>query len=330
MIPAITRGDFLLNEFRLLEEKAMNKLGIWIALPLLLTWQSAQAAEKQVRPSEVAARGGHDHAAMMQGVGKPTSWTLYPTLKARASGENRETMKTIIMPQRIVAAAIDAWSNNLKDETAHRQLAMEMGGAMLDKPPSGGFHWLSAREERDGNVLVASTVQFFGERGAKDPTAMFMQQKHELEIIPQPHPREHSRYRANEDWKFLVRFKGQPLNRQKVQLETSNGNMAEFVSDAQGIVTVHLPDDFKAEEETKDGATHNHGMRRGAEFVLVAELADSGKSYLTAFNSGYGPNAFDQRSLAMGLGFTLLGMIGAAPLVWRRKQEKKNEEATDA
>jgi hypothetical protein len=288
-----------------------------------------------VAPAAIAANmppakhGGHDHAAMM-GMAKPAAWTAYPMLKARTSGDRRELMVTTVVPQNIAVASIDAWSNNLKDDNGQRRLALEMAGAKLDKPASGGFHWLSAREERDGKVLVASTVHPFGERGAKDPTAMFMQLKHELEIIPQPFPREHSRYRANEDWKFLLRFNGQPLAGSKIALETQNGSKAEFSSDEQGIVTVHLPDDFKAEEETKDGVAHNHGVRRGADFVLVAELADSGKSYLTAFNSNYGSNAFDQRSLAMGLGFTLLGMMGAAPLLRQRKQDKKNVEATDA
>lgn len=304
----------------------MILLGMLLAAPAF----SAMPEGKEGGKPPMGMSGGHDHAAMMQGMGRPTSWTLYPTLNAKMSGESRETMKTVVMPQNIVAANIDAWSNNLKDENGHRLLPVDMGGAMLDKPASGGFHWLAAREEQGDMVRVASIVQAFGERGAKDPTAMFMQQKHELEIIPQPFPREHSRYRANEDWKFLVRFNGQPLAGQKVQLETSNGSMAEFVADAQGVVKVHVPDDFKAEEEKAAAGGHNHGMRRGADFVLATEHADGGKTYLTAFNSSYGPNAYDQRNLAMGLGFTLLGMLGAAPLLRKRKNEQKAEEAENA
>jgi hypothetical protein len=296
----------------------MRVKGILIAL-LVMVSQSVYPADNKPNFGE------HDHAAMMQSMGRPAAWTLYPTLKARMSGESRESA-TVIMPQKIVAASIDAWSNNLKDEKAHRQLALEMGGAMLDKPANGGFHLLSAREEQGDTVRVASAVQPFGERGAKDPTAMFMQQKYELEIIPQPYPREHSRYRANEDWKFLVRFNGKPLSAQKVYLETSNGSMSEFVSDAQGVLSMHVPDDFKAQEESKQAGGHNHGGRSGAEFVLAAEYVDVGKSYLTAFNSSYGPNAFDQRSVIIGLGFTLLGMLGAVPLLRQRKTEK-NEVA---
>ncbi len=306
----------------------MKASGILI-LSLLAAIPSAYAADGAADRRAARENHGHDHAAMMQGMGKATAWTLYPTLKARMSGDSRETMKTAVMLQNIVAGSVDAWSNNLKDDNAHRQLAMEMGGAMLDKPASGGFHWLSAREEQGDTVRVASTVYPFGERGAKDPTAMFMQQKHELEIIPQPYPREHSRYRAGEDWKFLVRFNGSPLPGQKVYLETSNGSMAEFVADVQGVVALHVPDDFRAEEESKGAGGHNHG-RAGADFVLATEHADGGKTYLTAFNSSYGKNAYDQRSLALGLGFTLLGMLGAAPLLRKRKNGRKSEETGNA
>ncbi len=131
-----------------------------------------------------AEHAGHDHAAM--GMGRPGSWTGYPTLKVRMIGEQRDRMTVTVVPQNIVADGVAAYSNNLKDEHGHRQLPLEIGGAKLDKPASGGFQMLTAREAQADSVHVASTVYYFGERGAQDPTAMFMQQKHELEIIPQP------------------------------------------------------------------------------------------------------------------------------------------------
>ncbi len=303
----------------------MKRTQLMLAVLLAITSAPVVAAESTPSATEsmaVMAHSGHDHAAMM-GMGKPASWTTYPTLKVKSSGESRERMVSTIVPQNIVAAHIDAYSNNLKDENAHRELPLEMAGAKLDKPATGGFQMLTAREEAGEVVRVASTVYYFGERGAKNPTAMFMQQKNELEIIPQPYPREHSRYRANEDWKFLVRFNGQPLANQKVVFESQNGSKTEWMSDAQGVLTAHIPNDFKAATEGKSGAGHDHGMRRGADFVLATEYIDAGKTYLTAFNAGYGADAFDQRNLWMGLGFTLLGMASAVPLLRQRKQEVK-------
>ena len=254
------------------------------------------------------------------------AWTAFPTVKTRVSGEGSGSRLVTVIPQNIVANSIDAYSNNIEDTKGHRQLPLDMAGAKLDKPAAGGFHWLTAHEEQAGQVRVASTVYFFAGSGGQNPTAMFMQQKHELEIIPQPYPREHSRYRANEDWKSLVRFNGKPLPDQKVNLETANGTKAGLVSDAQGVVTWHVPDDFATETAQKASAGHDHG-RRSSDFVLAAEHAEGGKSYLTAFNGSYGPDAFDQRSLALGIGFTLLGMIGATPLL---RQHKKDKKATGA
>lgn len=285
-------------------------------LPLLSLLLSLSAQAAGHAPTEHTHHGG-----------MPRSWTDKPLLKMKASGESRERMVVTVVPQNIVADGVAAWSNNPADRHGRRQLPIEMAGAKLDKPESGGFHWLSAREERGETVRIASAVYYFGERGAENPTAMFMTQKHELEIIPQPYPREHSRYRADEEWKFLVRFDGRPLANRKVVLETSNGSRAELQSDAQGLVVARIPDDFNAEVERM--AVGGNG-RRGADFVLSAEHAESGKRYLTAFNAGYGPDAFDQRSIAMGVGFTLLGMLGAAPLLRQRGKERKEEENGNA
>jgi hypothetical protein len=292
---------------------------ILICLPLLLM-HPAQA-------DEVIAPVAGEHAGhgVMRGMGKPVSWTTYPTLKMRSSGESREKMVITVMAKNIVPDQIDAYSNNLKDKAGHRILPIEMAGAVLDKPSTGGFHWLSAREVQGDLIKVASTVNFFSNPG-KNPTVMFMQQKNELEVIPQPYPREHSRYRANEDWPFLVRFNSRPLSNQKMTLETSNGSRVELTSDLQGLVKLRLPDDFKAEDDKAEKGQHNHGRKSG-DFVLATEHVAVGKTYLTAFNSSYGPDAFDGRSLAWGLGFTLLGMAGATPLL-RQRVKKSAAPAT--
>lgn len=268
-----------------------------------------------------------DGSAVEKGsAGRSAAWTAFPILKIKAGGEGRERRVVMVIPQGIVANSINAYSNDIQDAKGSRQLPLDMAGAKLDKPDAGGYHWLAAREEQDGKVRVASTVHYFSELGAQNPTAMFMQQKHELEIIPQPYAREHSRYRANEDWKFLVRFNGKPLAGQTVLMETANGTRTELVSDAQGVIKVRIPDDFKTEVRQQAAANHDH-RRRSADLVLATEHAEGGKNYLTAFNAGYGTDAFYQRSLAMGLGFTFLGMAGAIPLLRQRKDKNRTANA---
>jgi hypothetical protein len=311
-----------------MKKKMILSASFLAATTIFSSWLfAAESAPASAQPQQGMVASEHSgHAGMagmmgMGGMGKPMAWTSFPTLKTRMGGESRERMVITVVPQNIVANSIDAYSNDIKGADIHRQLPLGMAGAKLDQPKAGGFHWLSAREELADKVLVASTVYYFSNPG-KNPTAMFMQQKHELEIIPQPFPREHSRYRSNEERKFLVRFNSQPLANQKVNLETQNGTKTELVSDAQGVITVHLPDDFKAETGEKTAGGRNRG-RRSADFVLAVEHAEGGKTYLTGFNSSYGPDAFDQRSIAMGLGFTLLGMIGAVPLLRQRKPSKQ-------
>lgn len=265
-----------------------------------------------------APEGHESHDALMQ------SWTEMPLLQKKAGGEGRG-QAVVVTPQNLMVAGVSAYSNDIADEHGQRKLALGIAGAALDKPAVGGFHWLAAREEKPDGVRVASTVHYFGERGAKNPTAMFMQRKQELEIIPQPYPREHSRYRANEQWRFLVRFNGQPLPDRAVVLETSNGSRSEFRSDATGVVAVRLPDDFADREAAVAGGERASFGRRGADFVLSVEQDDGVRHYLTSFNDRYGTDAFDQRSVALGVGFTLLGMLGAAPLLRHRKTGTKEE-----
>lgn len=299
-----------------------------VALPLLLISPGIAA---NAGPQPEHATHGNRHAEIghkenTHSMRDAVLWTKYPRLKIMMGGENRAQREVTLLPKNIAPNSVDAYSSNIKSPDAHRQLSYDLVTAKLDKSATGGFYWLSAREDQADKVTVASTVYYMSERGSKNPTAMFMQQKNALEIIPQPFPREHSRYRANEDWKFLVRFNSQPLVQQKVNVVTQNGSKIELLSDAQGIVTVQIPDDFKAlggqYGEQKQAGGHNHG-RRSSEFVLATEYADAGKTYLTGFNNSYGPDAFDQRSLVAGLGFMLLGMMGAAPLLRNRKVAKK-------
>lgn len=254
-------------------------------------------------------------------------WTGYPALKVMVGGDNRLQREVTLLPKNIAPNSIDAYSANLKAPDAHRQLPYDLVTAKLEKSSTGGFIWLSAREEQADKVIVASSVYYMSERGSKNPTAMFMQQKNALEIIPQPFPREHSRYRSNEDWKFLVRFNGKPLPNQTVNMVTKNGSTLSLKSDAQGVVSAPIPDDFSAKQASKLAEAHSHG-RKSSEFVLAVEHHAAGKAYLTGFNSSYGPDAYDNRSLVAGLGFMFLGMLGASPLLRHRKSTKNAKKSS--
>lgn len=180
----------------------------------------------------------------------------------------------------------------------------------------GNYHWLQAGEDSPAGVYTASTAQYFANPGPA-PTAMLQLAKAELEVVPQPLPREHWRYRAGETWTFLVRFRGEPMPNLGVRLETSGGSHQVLKTDAQGLVRVTFPNDL-GQPAARGGHDHGGGQNN---FVLAAGLTDAnGRYYLTGFNHVYGAAATQGRSLGAGLGFLLLGGLVAAPLVIKRKE----------
>lgn len=193
------------------------------------------------------------------------------------------------------------------------------GGFKATAGKVGNYHWLQAGEVSPLGVVTASTVHYFANPGPA-PTALLHLEKAELEVVPQPLPREHWRYRSGETWDFLIRFRGQPLANTGVRLETSGGTQQVFKTDDRGIVPVTFPADVAA-AAPKGG--HDHGQGGQNRFVLAVGLTDSdGQYYLTGFNHVYGAAADAGRSLMVGLAFVALGGLLALPWVIRRKENK--------
>lgn len=265
--------------------------------------------------------GGHDPgAARAEDAATPArargqDWTRYPLIVPQMR-RGADRMAGSLGLKNIEAAEVTLYA---PARQLSKNFPVAEQGARIEAvdPKVGNFHWATARQEKEGAVIVASTIHAFNNPGPA-PTAMFLERKNALEIIPQPLPREHSSYRESEKWRFLVRFNGQPLANGKLALETEFGTRSAFITGQDGMVTVLFPRDFKPAAES---AHAGHGPRR-AKFVLAVEHDDQGKHYLTAFNYGYGADPDRNRSLAAGAGFGLLGMLLAAPL-WRRKRDNK-------
>lgn len=193
------------------------------------------------------------------------------------------------------------------------------GGFTLSAGKVGNYHWVQAVEDSPLGMVTASTAHYFSNPGPA-PTAMLQLPKADLEIVPQPLPREHWRYRAGETWAFLVRFRGQPMANMGVRLETSGGTQQVFRTDAQGMARVSFPADV---DEAAPKGGHDHGRGGQNRFVLAVGHTDaSGRYFLTAFNHVYSAAADAGRSLPAGLGFLALGGLMAVPLVIRRKENK--------
>ena len=253
----------------------------------------------------------HRHDGGAPGAGaNATSWTTVPRLLPAGGGrgEVRLALAGIDAPELVIYAPGGA------PETRVRHVPVEAGRARISPaaPMTGNYHWVQGREVRPGMVHVASTAVYFSNPGPA-PTDLLAETRSELEIVPTPLPREHSRYREGERWPFLVRWQGQALAAQKLVLETANGSRTEALSDADGRAVFVFPLDF-------DPAQRPGGHdRTSAPFVLWTEHRSDGVHYLSSFTSQYSPAPERTRSLAWGAGFGLFGMALAVPLLFRRE-----------
>ncbi len=188
-------------------------------------------------------------------------------------------------------------------------------------PRRGGYHWVGVREVRGRYVDSANTVLYFSNPGPA-PRGMLTARKSELDILPVELPREHRHYRAGERWDFLVRLHGEPLPGASVRFVSRNGTRERLRTDARGLVSVVFPSDFADLPEPSPG--HGHRGRRKAGFVLSVSH-DDGESVLnTSFNYHYIPGAYYNKDLRLGIGFAVLGMVAATPLIRRRDKETRS------
>ena len=274
-------------------------------------------------PAQAAAPAGNPAAsAAGQGKWQGREWTKYPLLTPMMGrGGDRAVAKLAV--KNLQPAELEVFAAEGPADRLRRQFPVTPEGAQIEAvtPKIGNYHWVSAREEAEGKVTVASTAYPFGNPGAA-PTKLLLTPKYELEIIPQPLPREHGSYRESDKWKFLLRFNGQPLANKELKLETEFGTKTAFTSDAKGLVTVLFPLDFKPADPAKAHDQHM-GPRKG-KFVLAAEHDEGGKHYLTAFNYTYSPDATTGKNMMAGAGFGVFGMLLAVPLLRRKKADNKN------
>ncbi|MCW9039347.1 MAG: DUF4198 domain-containing protein [Rhodospirillales bacterium] len=288
------------------------KARVLIAATSIAVVLSASPALSQQKPD--AGQGGqHDHSHDM---GKPGAWTNFPLLLSRGSGRTAAVFRGV----NINAGEVTAYSPNVAGDNAVQTLPAQEKGAKLKIGKNGGYYFATASESSGGWLVSASTVHYFS-NPAPPPREMLGKQKSDLEIIPEPLPREHARYREGENWPFLVRFKGKPLPDTLITFVSEHGSKAHFTTDAEGIVNVSFPADFTFPEPSKGDKAGQHAghHRPKAGFVLVAMHADEGTRYLSSFNYSYAPGAYRGKNLWAGVGFGVLGMVLAVPLLRRRK-----------
>lgn len=262
---------------------------------------------------------GHGEAARAA----PRAWTDLPLIEPSMGRDRRLAAFRVANLDAVSVRAFAPGKQaplpegvRFRSEQQEWDILLNKGRFILTSAGVGNYHWLLAREESADGVKVASTAYYFSNPGPA-PTDMLARPKSELEIVPAPLPREHSRYRENRTYRFDVRFQGAPLAGVPISFTSSSGKQARFVSDAAGRVWVRFPDDGRA------AGGHGHGSEAGSRFVLAASHDVAGRHYLTAFNYSYADDAYAGRSLAWGGGFMALGGLIALPLIVRRRKANR-------
>ena len=140
--------------------------------------------------------------------------------------------------------------------------------------------------------------------------------KNELEIVPDPLPREHRDYQSGETWPFIVRFRGEPLADTEVVLTTFHGGASSGTTDKRGRILLHLPDDFPDMVEGERD-------ERKADFAVTVEHQDGEILYRSHLGAEYEPNPRHWRSTPLGFLVIGIGMVAGVFLGRVRERDSK-------
>jgi len=261
----------------------------------------------------LAQHAGHGGGAPKGAVAP--DWTTYPVLVS-GGGFSRSGAKFQVFNMHAMEGASYASfdGDGQADLTlATQSLPIDENGALTVKSGTRGGYYLVriTGHGPGGEEATATTLKYFSNPGPA-PRDVLNARRPGFEIMPAVLPREHSHYRENETWTFNVRMNGDPMADLPVVLETSNGTQSTYTTKEDGTVEVTFPGDFK--DIPKD--QWNHGRPPASKFVIAVRNG----GLLATYNDSYNLDAYGDKNLWAGIGFTVLGMVAAVPIVRRRKK----------
>jgi len=248
---------------------------------------------------------------------KAPVWTAYPILIAGGGYSRTGTQIHPFNLHAMVGTSYASFYGQGKDALAQatNDLKVDQDGTVRVKSgKQGGYYLVQVfGHGPQGEETTASAFKYFSNPGPA-PRNLLAAVRPGFEIVPNILPREHAHYREGETWNFRVRGNGEAVPYAKVVMETSNGTQRTFTGDANGLVAVTFPTDFI--DIPKD--QWRHGRPPASKFVLAVRH----EGLLATFNGGYRLGAYGDKDLMAGIGFAVVGMAVAAPIVFRRKKKK--------
>ena len=194
---------------------------------------------------------------------------------------------------------------------------------MLKLKQSGKENYHALVAVRESGQLTEAAIRYLflhGKPTGHSPSELTHSDKLELEVVPNPLPREHWRHVSNQEVSFLVRFRGQPLGNYPVSVSTSNGTDLEYITDAKGLLNIKVPDDF---ETVKAGRRNNPP----AEWRIGVTYDNSGYAFRTVYSSDYRADPKYWQPLSWGVVAMVGGMLFTGALTLRRRPQTSSRPA---
>ena len=215
-----------------------------------------------------------------------------------------------LMLENAQGAEITLWKPDLTTE----QLQPHHGAVTMPKTGMDNYHVLVVEKDwGDSKETLIRYEYMFGRPSKRSPSELTGAHKTDFEIVPAPVPREHYRYHSDQQWGFQVRLHDRPVEGQTLRLETEHGSSLEGVTDKNGYVSFHLPDDFP-------DIVPGERDRRSAEFIVTASNDTTGTAYETTLSASYRVNPSHWQSAPMGWAVVGLGFV-AGGLLGRKKRQ---------
>ena len=202
------------------------------------------------------------------------------------------------------------------DLVSTKLVSSEHGRVKVKSTGKDNYHALIASRQAGNSTETAIRYVYMrGKPSGHSPSELVASSKSELEIVPAPFPREHSRYQSNDQRFFRLLFKGEPLAGHNVNVETSFGTTFYANSDETGLLNITIPDDFT---NVKTGRRNNPA----AEWRITAVHNQGVHSYLTVVSAPYSVNPSHWQPLSWGLLTVAGGMLVTGMMSVRRRKIK--------
>ncbi len=246
------------------------------------------------------------------GVAPAAAMHWQPAPKKPGMHQNRMAAKEFVLTQ-----PDGATLSILHPDLTSSQLTLaENGRVRVKSTGKDNYHALIASRQADSLTETAIRyVTMHGKPSGHNPSELMASTKSELEIVPAPFAREHTRYQSNQQRVFQLLFKEQPLTMHTVNVETSLGSTFEVNSDETGMLNITIPDDFT---NVKAGSKNNPP----AEWRIAAVHMQGEHNYRTVFSAAYHADPSRWQPLSWGLLTVAGGMLFTGMLSVRRREIK--------